>query len=349
MTQYIKTYISPTIENEFPIQYLTQTELDTLISKYNLTKSSYLDEIIPDESHYQLFNDEISIKKPFDKKIESFNEDLYYAYGLETDINLRKLLMLSKLYDINKETSYYNKLIRFLTNYKSTISSSDIIQQIDSLITHINADYKKSRTSNIVIPSQPVTEEYRNKILFSQGNKAARLSIPYYIQPNRKIFPLFIKGQFQNRVNELPFKPIRIWNPTNEKYEDKIPFNQQKFVTYFLSENTPYRGILLYHGLGSGKTGASIMIAEGFRNRQVVILLPASLRTNYENEILRFGESAYKQQFFWEFIELPDDPITGLLDNYVVNDLVLKGIDQTLLNTIITTRNNKKGIFMITL
>jgi hypothetical protein len=97
MTEYIKTYISPTIENEFPIKYLTQPELDTLVSKYNLINISYLDEIIPDETHYQLFNDEVSIKKPFEDKIKAFDDDLNYSYTMESDINTNKLLMLSKL------------------------------------------------------------------------------------------------------------------------------------------------------------------------------------------------------------------------------------------------------------
>ena len=49
---------------------------------------------------------------------------------------------------------------------------------------------------------------------------------------------------------------------------------------------TPYRGLLLYHGLGSGKTCSSIAIAEGMKSgRKIIIMTPASLRRNYIEEI----------------------------------------------------------------
>jgi hypothetical protein len=45
---------------------------------------------------------------------------------------------------------------------------------------------------------------------------------------------------------------------------------------------SPYRGILLYHGLGSGKTCSSIAVAEHLKTKKnVIILCPGSLRTNY--------------------------------------------------------------------
>ena len=51
------------------------------------------------------------------------------------------------------------------------------------------------------------------------------------------------------------------------EYKDVAAYKHQKFVSDFISENTPYRGLLLYHGLGSGKSGASIMISEGLTKK----------------------------------------------------------------------------------
>ena len=56
-----------------------------------------------------------------------------------------------------------------------------------------------------------------------------------------------------------------------------------------MQHKSPYRGILLYHGLGVGKTCASIAVAEIMNNnRDVMVLLPASLQMNYRNEIMKF-------------------------------------------------------------
>ena len=39
--------------------------------------------------------------------------------------------------------------------------------------------------------------------------------------------------------------------------------NYQKFVKGYLSLETPFRGLLVYHGLGTGKTATSIITTEG--------------------------------------------------------------------------------------
>jgi hypothetical protein len=61
-------------------------------------------------------------------------------------------------------------------------------------------------------------------------------------------------------------------------------FEHQKFVTNMFTRRSPYRGILLYHGLGVGKTRTAISIAEQ-QKRDVIVLLPASLKPNFEKEV----------------------------------------------------------------
>ena len=83
---------------------------------------------------------------------------------------------------------------------------------------------------------------------------------------------------------------------------------QQKFTSDFININSPYRGLLLYHGLGVGKTCTSIACAESFVNRhkKVVILLPASLATNYKEEIMKCGSLGNPQRKVWSLIDFSD-------------------------------------------
>jgi len=69
-----------------------------------------------------------------------------------------------------------------------------------------------------------------------------------------------------------------------QEYKHQIP---QLFLSEFINPKTPYRGVLVYHRIGAGKTCASIGIAEHFIDAQyqVIIVLPASLRTNYRDEL----------------------------------------------------------------
>lgn len=68
-----------------------------------------------------------------------------------------------------------------------------------------------------------------------------------------------------------------------KQYEFQIP---QKFLAEFINPKTPYKGILVYHRIGAGKTCTAINIAEKFKNiKNVMIVLPASLKGNFRSEL----------------------------------------------------------------
>lgn len=60
-----------------------------------------------------------------------------------------------------------------------------------------------------------------------------------------------------------------------------IPQAQQTFVANYIQKATPYRGLLLWHGLGSGKTCASILTANNDPDRETIVVAPAALIDNF--------------------------------------------------------------------
>ena len=87
-------------------------------------------------------------------------------------------------------------------------------------------------------------------------------------------------------------------------------FSYQKIVREYLMMETPYRGLLLYHGLGSGKTCSSIAVAESLLStKKCYIMLPASLADNYKGEIRKCGDPIYAFEQYWEpkSIKGPED------------------------------------------
>ncbi|MFM2393400.1 MAG: Acanthamoeba polyphaga mimivirus [Bacteroidota bacterium] len=67
------------------------------------------------------------------------------------------------------------------------------------------------------------------------------------------------------------------------QYQFQLP---QKFLAEFINPNTPYRGILIYHRIGAGKTCTAIKIAENFKGKKnILIVLPASLKGNFRGEL----------------------------------------------------------------
>ena len=88
--------------------------------------------------------------------------------------------------------------------------------------------------------------------------------------------------------------------------EDTINlYPQQRFIRDYIQFNSPYRGALLYHELGSGKSGASIAAAEGYiEKKKIFVLSPASLAVNYENEILKISSIGLNLKKDWTQIKI---------------------------------------------
>ena len=170
-----------------------------------------------------------------------------------------------------------------------------------------------------------------------------RVSMDNWVLSDKRSFPDFI-DKFTEKVVE-PRIPITKWK---DKHKIEInPFSQQKLVSDYMSDQSPYRGLLLYHGLGSGKSGASIMISEGFKGRELVVLLPKSIRKNYEDEIKTFGDISYRNNSYWCFI-----PIKLNLDDRKNEEIYIifesKGVNRLLLKELLDQSSSTyRGLWMI--
>lgn len=122
-----------------------------------------------------------------------------------------------------------------------------------------------------------------------------------YILPNRKTFAdsvarMFMKYKVPPSSQED--KDIDLCLERSAGTRELLP--HQKIVRDYLSAETPYRGLLLYHGLGSGKTCSSIAVAESLlTTRTVYVMVPASLQQNYRNEIRTCGAPVYMFDHHW--------------------------------------------------
>ena len=111
--------------------------------------------------------------------------------------------------------------------------------------------------------------------------------------------------------------------------EDTINlYPQQRFIRDYIQFNSPYRGALLYHELGSGKSGASIAAAEGYiEKKKIFVLSPASLAVNYENEILKISSIGLNLKKDWTQIKISKTNKNALeiLENkYAISPILIK-------------------------
>ena len=82
------------------------------------------------------------------------------------------------------------------------------------------------------------------------------------------------------------------------KFLDQIQINpddtlqyHQKLVKEYFTHNINHRGLLIFHGTGSGKTMLSVAIADELKEMfQVVILSAKSLQHNFQKEVKKYAE-----------------------------------------------------------
>ena len=130
------------------------------------------------------------------------------------------------------------------------------------------------------------------------------------ISQHRKAFVKWINEDFYEKLKNL-----------NKDSTLKI---YQQLVQNYLAVNTPYRGLLVYHGLGTGKTATAISLAEGLSGQmRINTLLPASLEANFISEIMGdpiqgkmgWGKDELNKDNKWKFVKLSDIDET-FKDNY---------------------------------
>ena len=91
--------------------------------------------------------------------------------------------------------------------------------------------------------------------------------------------------------------------------------SHQIIIRNYLNFNTPYNSVLLFHGMGSGKTASSITIAENYkmnisdfnRNKTFVLVSGDTIEQNFRKEIHDI-EKGYNQATFTDYINyFPND------------------------------------------
>jgi len=104
-------------------------------------------------------------------------------------------------------------------------------------------------------------------------------------------YPDISDKNFQSKIKEI-FREYKLKNKKRSLkdfcYPKKFTFQlPQLFVAEYLNPKTPYKGILLYHRIGAGKTCAGIQIAEKWKeHKKIILVAPASLVGNFYKELI---------------------------------------------------------------
>jgi len=185
----------------------------------------------------------------------------------------------------------------------------------------VEAPKKDKKAKRFIIENRP---EWRDLMKLKIGSDKVGDRLPREVTDREKIivkashYYMNNRKLFINQINDL-FGPKYIKEIENNegaasckqqsKDEGLQLLTHQKIVRDYMNLYTPYRGLLLFHGLGSGKTCTSIAIAEGMKSKKrIFIMTPASLKMNFFSQLKKCGDELYRKNQFWEFISTEGKP-----------------------------------------
>ena len=214
-----------------------------------------------------------------------------------------------------------------------------------------NAEQLVSKKRNLPLVKQKVKDRFEHSIA-SVGNIDNLLGVLephkfYYDSAKDDIlFPLHgtfftnDKIKFLNDIRQKLMEYLKQRDQEDDSSQESCdvsekksgfhPLIHQDVVKMYLNATTPYRGLLLFHGLGSGKTCTSVGIMEAmkYKKPRVYIMCPASLIKNYKTQMKFCGNDIFRRDEYWRFVELPEEEyqeeffkqvtaLTGLSRSYV--------------------------------
>lgn len=94
----------------------------------------------------------------------------------------------------------------------------------------------------------------------------------------------------------------------------------QLFVQRFLSEHTPYTGLLIWHEVGVGKTISAISVAEAmktkYKNKALVLVKGQNVAKNFREEIKKIQPSYIPDNAVNEYGQINDKMVTRRINDY---------------------------------
>ena len=187
-----------------------------------------------------------------------------------------------------------------------------------------------------------------------------------YKHTNYVFYPMITDSDFNEKIYKKKEFQINKQLPINaddfEDIQEELCPNEnknfnlqshQKLIKSYLSHNTYYNGLLIFHGTGTGKTCSSITIAESYKtlvaenSKRVLVILSKSVKSNFIREIHDVARgynqctgSDYLNYDFFSSLDKKKKSVLSLIDKYydlmtfgkfrneIIKELETYGIDK---------------------
>lgn len=109
--------------------------------------------------------------------------------------------------------------------------------------------------------------------------------------------------------------------------EDIPLLTHQMVVRDYMGAYMPFRGVLVKHDLGTGKSRTSIIIAEeqlnassGTKRSKCIVMTPASLETNFKQERIKYGDAKNETKYTYvHYNGMTQTKMKDMTENFTIN------------------------------
>ena len=203
-----------------------------------------------------------------------------------------------------------------------------------STVPPVKLEAKPAQKTSRPIPikleqEEPIQQQdlskYNELEKFAQQIVKEETKNPYKNTDPSPSFPLKTRLGFQQGILEVYSSFMKIQEHgkepdydackklTSGQQQEVEMYEYQKFVREYVRQASPYRGLLVYHGLGSGKTCSAIAAAEALfsvSNKRIIVMTPFSLRDNFIREVSFCGFRHFRLENHW--VKIDKNPTTSL-------------------------------------
>ena len=177
---------------------------------------------------------------------------------------------------------------------KKPISKEALVQKLKSALENIESEQKRVQTLLDAKEKMEINELANLKI-----EKDGTEYYPNILDPNFTVRLLKKKEFYEHRYDD-EIKDIES-EAKNLCERDFELAPHQAFIRNFLSHLTPYNGMLLYHGLGTGKTCSAISVCENMRDymrqmgyvKPIVIVASPNVQKNFQSQLFNPSKLTY--------------------------------------------------------
>jgi len=229
--------------------------------------------------------------------------------------------------EVSKEEEVSEEKEEEVSKEKEAVKEKVAVKARKPRITKKQLGIQEGIQENMVVFSNELYKE------ITKPKKHIIHKAPTYYMTNRRMFIQKLNKLFESHAEELSKVNDADVSCDKRSTAEFETLTHQKVVTDYLNLYSPYRGLLIYHGLGSGKTCTSIAVAEGMKSeKQVIVLTPASLKSNFFSELKKCGDDIYRKNQYWVKTNVSTrkdatnlKKVIGLDEDYIVENGVWLG------------------------